>query len=118
MFGYAWTNRYTKGQHQEIHSHAGDNNLISCAYMLKLPENSGEFAFYNSAASQFPVEQLKHFDAASVFGKRITPILNEGDVIFFPSSLDHYVTYHKGDEVRSSISANFGFMPDPNTPQT
>ena len=37
-----WLNRYSKNQHQELHNHAGES-VISCAYMLKLPPNSGRF---------------------------------------------------------------------------
>jgi ectoine hydroxylase-related dioxygenase (phytanoyl-CoA dioxygenase family) len=35
-------------------------------------------------------------------------MLKDGDIVFFPSSLEHYVTYNKTDKIRASISANFG----------
>ena len=108
IFGFAWVNRYSRNQHQEIHAHEGNGNLISCAYILEQPkdENTGEFVFYNSAATFFPAEMLE--PAGDCFGKRFDPRLSEGDIVFFPSKLDHYVTYNKTDLRRATISANFG----------
>jgi len=109
LFGYAWANRYEKNEHQEIHSHEGQGNLVSCAYMLELSEeeNTGEFMFYNSANNYFTPDNMSSF-YQQFDGKRHNPMLKEGEVIFFPSSLDHYVTYNKTDIRRSTISANFG----------
>jgi uncharacterized protein (TIGR02466 family) len=110
LFGYAWANRYTNGQHQEIHAHEGDNNIISCAYMLDLPDNDvdcGQFLFYNSSARSFPADFMYMFETHEHL-KRYNPMLKDGDIIFFPSSLEHYVTYNKTDKIRASISANFG----------
>ena len=110
LFGYAWANRYAKGQHQEIHAHEGDNNIISCAYMLDLPDDDvdlGQFIFYNSAYRIFPTDIHYMFNKKE-YSKRYNPELKDGDIIFFPSSLEHYVTYNKTDKIRASISANFG----------
>lgn len=109
LYATAWANKYKKGQHQEVHAHGSAVNFISCAYMLTLPENSGAFNFYNSSGEFFPVHMSKVFHMPTLHGKRLTPVLEEGDIIFFPSSLDHYVTHHKTDEIRASISANFCF---------
>mgnify|MGYP006178119645 CR=1 FL=1 len=105
--GTAWANRYIKNQHQEVHAHEGDGNVISCAYMLDLPnvEGIGEFCFYNSTHSYFPPEML--LDTTGTSGKRYNPSLKDGDIVFFPSKLDHYVTYNKTDKIRATISANF-----------
>ena len=110
LFGYAWANRYAKGQHQEIHAHEGKNYIISCAYMLELPDDDvdlGQFIFYNSAYRIFSPDIHYMFDKKE-YSKRYNPELKEGDIIFFPSSLEHYVTYNKTDKIRASISANFG----------
>jgi len=108
LFGFAWVNRYVKDQHQEIHAHEGNGNLISCAYILEQPKDkdTGEFIFYNSASNWFPADMLEA--SPNVYGKRFNPMLNEGDIVFFPSKLDHYVTYNKTDLRRATISANFG----------
>jgi len=117
MYGQAWANRYTKGQYQEVHSHSGGNLVISCAYMLKLPPNSASFSFYDSSYSHFPVHLAQCFTNKPFMGRRVTPPLEEGDIIFFPASLDHYVSTHKADELRSTISANFGIAIDEITNQ-
>jgi hypothetical protein len=109
MYAQAWINRYDEGQYQEVHSHGGGNLLISCAYMLKLPEESAKFSFYKSNYEEFPVHLAQAFTGTPpYFGRRVTPPLEEGDIIFFPSSLDHYVSTHKSSQLRSTISANFG----------
>jgi ectoine hydroxylase-related dioxygenase (phytanoyl-CoA dioxygenase family) len=41
------------------------------------------------------------------YNNRITPPLDEGDIIFFPSTLEHYVTGNKTNNHRATISANF-----------
>ena len=110
LFGYAWANRYVKNEHQEIHCHGGHGNIVSCAYMLELPdeENTGEIMFYNSSNSYFPSELMAPMHYNNFDGRRHNPQLKEGEIIFFPSGLDHYVTYNKTDLRRATISANFG----------
>lgn len=106
--GHAWINRYDTNEFQEIHHHKDKNNLISCAYMLKLPKDSAEFSFYQSNYDVFPTH-LKHlFNENKLFlSDTMKPILTEGDIIFFPSSATHYVNSHKSSKLRASISANF-----------
>lgn len=105
--GYAWANRYKINQHQEIHNHSANNNFVSCAYMLQLPKNSGSFSFYKSNYNIFPTHLLNSFTNHTILNQRAEPNVNEGDIIIFPSSLDHYVTYHKSNDLRISISCNF-----------
>ena len=108
MSGHAWANTYTKDQFQEVHQHQNKNILISCAYMLKLPKDSAEFSFYHSNYNVFPAHLNYYFDDHSPFsGSTIKPPLDEGDIIFFPSSTSHYVSSHNSTELRASISANF-----------
>ena len=102
-----WLNRYGKNQNQELHNHAGAC-VISCAYMMNLPKDSGKFVFYRNTYdffhnSKLPLLTSGHF----IYNNRITPPLEEGDIVFFPSVLEHYVTTNNSDEVRSTISANF-----------
>jgi len=102
-----WLNRYKEGQFQEVHNHASNNNIVSCAYMLELPKDSGDFVFYKKndfwatsglrdlCAEPFPINN------------RVTPPMEEGDIIFFPSDLEHYVSHNKTNKRRATISANF-----------
>ena len=41
------------------------------------------------------------------YNNRVTPPLEEGDIVFFPSNLEHYVSNNTSDQVSSTISANF-----------
>ena len=102
-----WLNRYSKNQHQELHNHAGES-VISCAYMLKLPPNSGRFVFYRNTYDFFHGSSLPSLSTEPFrYNNRITPPLREGDIVFFPSVLEHYVTVNESDETRVTISANF-----------
>ena len=104
----AWINRYEKNQSQEAHHHKQGNNLISCAYMLKLPKDSADFSFFHSICDVFPAHLKEVFGENQMFlGDTIKPDLSEGDILFFPSSATHYVNAHKTTELRSTISANF-----------
>tara|TARA_B100001057_G_scaffold252093_1_gene252372 strand:+ start:3177 stop:3782 length:606 start_codon:yes stop_codon:yes gene_type:complete len=102
-----WLNRYKKDYYQEVHNHAG-RSVFSCAYMMNTPKDSGNFVFYkntydNLHASGLPLLSSEPF----AYNNRITPPLEEGDIIFFPSTLEHYVTGNKTDNNRATISANF-----------
>lgn len=120
VHSYAWANRYHQGQHQEVHAHSGDNNLVSCAYILdqegeNTVENSGkygQFIFYNSTAEPFSPNQMHLFNEPERWTARHNPFLQEGEIIFFPSTLNHYVTWNKSETTRASISANFRILED------
>lgn len=97
----AWLNRYKQFQYQEVHTHSLGNNMISCAYMLKVPEKSSKFLFYK--------EEFSFWDNAPISyqGQTYDPNLAEGDVVFFPSNLSHFVTPNESTDIRLTISANF-----------
>lgn len=107
----AWMNRYHKGQHQEIHCHSDTHNVISCAYMMQLPKDSGDFVFYKSNNDFFQRTSLQHLSYNDFYGNKYTPPLEEGGIVFFPGNLDHYVTYNKSDNLRVTLSANFSIVP-------
>ncbi len=102
-----WLNRYSQGQHQEVHNHAGPS-IISCAYMMKVPPNSGNFVFYKNAYDFFHQSDLPSLTTQPFkYNNRVTPPLVEGDIIYFPSVMEHYVTHNKSQDIRATISANF-----------
>jgi hypothetical protein len=104
---FAWANTYNKGQHQEVHAHSNGRNVISCAYMLHTPRDPGQFIFYKSGMDFFQRTLLDNTEGSTQFGNRYNPDLVEGEIVFFPSNLDHYVTYNRTDSLRVTISANF-----------
>jgi len=102
-----WVNRYKETAHQEIHNHAG-KSIISCAYMMNTPPNSGNFVFYRNTYDFFHLSTLPTLTSnAFKYNNRITPPLKEGDIVYFPSTLEHYVTGNNTNETRATISANF-----------
>lgn len=109
---YAWLNRYSKGHSQEVHNHAGGNAVLSCAYMLELPKNSGDIVFFQTGNDLLKYTTLNDIcDNDLNVSNRFTPILQEGDIVIFPSYLDHYVTGNYTEKRRSTISANLYINP-------
>jgi len=102
-----WLNRYNKGDFQEIHNHTGVS-VISCAYMMKTPQGSGNFTFYSNAYDHFHQSDLPQITSKPFkYNNRITPPMEEGDIIYFPSNLNHYVSPNNTEHTRATISANF-----------
>ena len=102
-----WLNRYKQNYHQEVHNHAG-RSVISCAYMMKTPKDSGNFVFYKNMYDFFHMSGLPMLSSKPFrYNNRITPPMVEGDIVYFPSTLEHYVTENKTDSTRATISANF-----------
>jgi uncharacterized protein (TIGR02466 family) len=106
----AWLNRYKFGGYQEQHNHVGEKNFFSCAYMLDVPDDSGKFVFVDTNLDFYAsVGFYKVFNI--VPSRAFIPPLKEGDLIIFPSYMDHYVTKNNTDRVRSTISMNFTLEP-------
>lgn len=102
-----WLNRYNKGDFQEVHNHTGVS-AISCAYMMKTPPGSGNFTFYNNTYDHFWQTDLPLLTTQDFkYNNRITPPLEEGEIIYFPSNLNHYVSPNNTAHTRATISANF-----------
>lgn len=100
-----WLNVYSEGDYQEIHNHLMMNTIVSVAYMLKLPSQSGSIVFHQSGDSFF--RSLSEFVRPDFSRERLTPKLREGQAVLFPSFLPHYVTPHLGNDLRATISANY-----------
>ena len=95
----SWANVNEKGNWNFIHNHTGTD--LSGVYYVKVPENSGEIVFFDprkidTKHSFFQEEQPQAFG--------IQP--EEGNLILFPSYLEHMVTPSESDETRISIAFN------------
>ena len=90
IFQIPWINLYKKNNFQETHNHTGIDNNLSYCYFYKLPKKTGcaEFIFKNQD------------------GVCYTPDIEEGQLIVFPSWLDHMVTQHEIEDLRITISGN------------
>lgn len=100
-----WLNVYSKGDYQEIHNHVGNRTVISMAYMLAQPARSGSFVFYRNGDTFF--RGLTDYVRPDFSRDRVAPGLREGQAVFFPSSLPHYVSPHQSDSLRATVSANY-----------
>jgi uncharacterized protein (TIGR02466 family) len=89
-----WVNISSFTNFNAPHCHGLDNypyNLYSGVIYLKVPQNSGDIIFSNPLSRDLVLQ--------------ISPI--EGDILFFPSSLYHYVEPNLSQEDRISIAFNF-----------
>jgi len=86
--GY-WFNDMPPGSVTIPHSHDDDDELLSGAYYIKVPESSGDLVLSNNGDN-----------------KTITPI--EGQLILFKPDCVHEVTINNCDSHRLSIGINFG----------
>ena len=115
-----WYNYYVKHSNQDIHSHLLVNvennkfNFFSGVYFLKLKEDHPKIIFYNSnnnltvnehlpkVNSYFNNQEINH----SFTIKKFTFDVKEGDLIIFPSNLEHYVPQQRVDVPRITIAFN------------
>ena len=110
-FDTPWLNIYQKGDYQEMHQHAGGvdgiGNVLSYAYMHKLPDNGGRFFFGNTRDYANYIGQATSVVRTS--DMRYYPEATEGYIIIFPAWLHHMVEPNRGDEERVTISGNIYF---------
>ena len=102
-----WFNKYHKTHSQEIHWHVHNDRdvLFSFAYFAKFdPEKDAKFKFINPMPSEITNETLREHPA---FAFDITPDVEEGDILIFPSFLLHRVEEQLEDRQRITISGNF-----------
>ena len=86
--GY-WFNHMPAGAVTTAHRHDDDDEMLSAAYYISVPKNSGDI-----------IIQTKNEPM------RITP--SEGSFIFFKPNMVHEVTENLSQENRLSIGINFG----------
>lgn len=87
-FGF-WLNLMAAGDVTTAHTHDDDNELLSCVYYIKAPQNSGDLII-------------------SEKNKKINIPPEEGCFIFFSPSTLHEVAENKSEQSRLSIAFNFG----------
>ena len=75
-----WVNKYEKKDYQGTHVHASDFSFIIYYDTKK------SYTVFNS-----PVRNLLEMCKSEVFDKDYAPKLKQGDIIIFPSYLEHWV---------------------------
>ena len=86
-----WLNEMNAGDVTTAHTHDDDDELLSCVYYIKVPDNSGNLIITKN-------------------DKKHTVKPEEGCFIFFPPDTLHEVSKNESGESRLSIAFNFGLM--------
>lgn len=89
-FGF-WLNEMNAGDVTTAHTHDDDDELLSCVYYIKVPENSGDLIITEKSNIT-----------------TITP--EEGCFIFFSPDTLHEVSKNDSGQSRLSIAFNFGLV--------
>jgi len=87
-FGF-WLNAMAAGDVTTAHTHDDDDELLSCVYYIKVPDESGNLIITEN-------------------NKKITIKPEEGDFVFFSPDTLHEVSKNKSEQSRLSIAFNFG----------
>lgn len=109
----SWANVNPPGSLNRLHAHAG--SLISGAYYLVTPENSGDISFYDTRQlfqeenEPPPLDPNRKHPAAP--RRRVTP--KPGMMLLFPGWLPHDVDVNRSNETRYSLSFNLNVHPKP-----
>lgn len=102
----SWYNVHAKYDHQQLHNHIITNvPAFSSVCVLKQPNSdAGQFSFPTPALSN----HLKYLelDPDNNYPNVLEPPMHDGVLIFFPSCLNHYVTYNRTDELRIVFASN------------
>jgi uncharacterized protein (TIGR02466 family) len=96
--GY-WFNYMPPGTATTLHTHDDDDELLSCVYYIKVPEDSGNLIIYDDSDRARP--------------NKIEIKSRTGDFIFFKPDVRHEVTKNNSSEYRLSIAFNFGLNDHP-----
>jgi uncharacterized protein (TIGR02466 family) len=100
----SWIN-YTK-ENQFHHQHAHPNSYISGVFYINADKEVDKINFFRAGYIRFlpTVTQFNIFNST-----KVTYPIQGGDVLLFPSSLQHGVDIKKGTNIRTSLSFNVFF---------
>lgn len=110
----AWYNIYKRGQWQEVHNHYGgtDGTYFSAVHFLKYnKEKHTPLVFNNSNLTLLQPFKLGRESEIDFWDIKLPVSVEEGDIIIFPSVLDHQVLPQETDESRITISFNIKALP-------
>lgn len=108
-----WYNEYNYTDYQETHCHTGRDSFYSFVYILKSTniELDSKIVFENPRSSLFLSLIISQNIQMDNYKSNYRPMLNEGDLIIFPSHMRHYVTGHRNNkDNRISISGNINIL--------
>jgi len=112
-----WCSKYKKGMYQAEHNHLDNGELFSFVYFAKYdPSKDADLTFVKdmsnaiqkgflseNSPNTLPEELREHH----VFCNHVTlDNIKEGDLVIFPSYLDHFVEEQKHDGPRITLAGN------------
>ena len=100
---YLWHNVIKNGEYQEVHNHLP--SFLSAIHFLQFDKNEHDLPVFLDPARGVKESRHKvktYFDNKSCF----LPDVEEGDIIVFPSYLDHFISGGKYDKHRVTVSFN------------
>jgi uncharacterized protein (TIGR02466 family) len=102
VLGQMWFQHYERFSFHNTHTHWP--NLFSVVYYLQFdPEQHQATTFVNPNALEHKIYNAKKINWPNEF----KPEVNEGDIVFFPGFLSHFVPMCRSDKPRTIISFNF-----------
>lgn len=111
-----WCSKYMKGMYQAPHNHIDNGELFSFVYFAKYdPYKDAKLVFVKDMTmairngflvdgSQYTL--CKEVQDHPIFSNHVTLNINEGDLVIFPSYLDHFVQEQKNEGPRITIAGN------------
>jgi hypothetical protein len=88
-----WFNAMEAGHRTSLHHHDENDELLSAAYYIRVPENSGNLILHDA-------------------DRQISIQPEEGKLVMFAPGLPHEVTVHRGTGLRLSVGMNVGPVDD------
>ena len=102
VFGQVWFQHYERFSFHNTHNHWP--SLFSVVYYLQFdPAQHQATTFVHPCALQHKVYNVHNINWPHEF----KPEVKEGDIVFFPGFLEHYVPMCRSDKPRTTISFNF-----------
>jgi len=86
-----WLNAMAAGDVTTAHTHDDDDELLSCVYYIRVPENSGDLIITEN-------------------NNKTVIKAEEGMFVFFSPKTLHEVSENKSDQSRLSMAFNFGLI--------
>ncbi|WP_435213193.1 putative 2OG-Fe(II) oxygenase [Luminiphilus sp. nBUS_16] len=101
----SWALRNAEGV--GMHSHAHSNSIVSGSfYYTELPTPASKM-FFDRNTSYQRLELPPHPERANIFNTKINAVIPKtGELLLFPSELNHMVEQNPSPEVRSVIAFN------------
>lgn len=96
-----WYNEYKNSQYQERHHHLPAD--VSCIHYIKLDASHYGTTFINPYNLYNASNSLMNYKSPYTF----TPFVEEGDMVIFPSYLEHFVRVQDTDQQRVTLSWNY-----------